>query len=55
MEIVLATRNRNKIEEIQRILAGTAISILSLGDFPLCPEIEEDQETFKGNAVKKGC
>jgi XTP/dITP diphosphohydrolase len=53
MEIVLATRNRKKIEEIHRILAGTAISILSLGDFPLCPEVEEDQETFKGNAIKK--
>jgi len=53
MEIVLATRNKNKIEEIRRILDGTAINILSIGDFQSCPEVEEDQETFKGNAVKK--
>ncbi len=53
MEIVLATRNKKKIEEIKRITADLAITILSLDDFPNCPETIEDRDTFEGNAVKK--
>jgi XTP/dITP diphosphohydrolase len=53
MEIVLATRNKKKIEEIRRITAGLPVTILSLDDFPGCPETVEDRDTFEGNAVKK--
>ena len=53
MEIVLATRNKKKIEEIRRITADLPITILSLDDFPDCPETVEDRDTFEGNAVKK--
>ncbi len=53
MEIVLATRNKKKIEEIKRITAGLPITILSLDDYPNCPETVEDRDTFEGNAVKK--
>ncbi len=53
MDIVLATRNKNKIEEIRRITAGLPINILSLDDYPHCPEVAEDQATFDGNAKKK--
>ncbi len=53
MEIVLATRNKKKIEEIKRITADLPITILSLSDFPHCPETVEDKDTFEGNAVKK--
>ena len=53
MEIVLATRNKKKVEEIRRILQGMDITILSLDDFPSCPEVEEDADTFEGNAIKK--
>lgn len=53
MEIVLATRNRKKIEEISRITAGLPIMVLSLDDFPDCPETVEDRDTFEGNASKK--
>lgn len=53
MEIVLATRNKKKIEEIRRITAGLPITILSLDDYPRCPEVVEDQKTFEGNAKKK--
>jgi XTP/dITP diphosphohydrolase len=53
MEIVLATRNKKKVEEIRRITADLPISILSLDNFPDCPETEEDRDTFEGNAVKK--
>ncbi len=53
MEIVLATRNKKKIEEIRRITADLPITILSLDNFPDCPETVEDRDTFEGNAVKK--
>jgi XTP/dITP diphosphohydrolase len=53
MDIVLATRNKKKIEEIKRITAGLPINILSLDDYPHCPEVVEDQTTFEGNALKK--
>ena len=53
MEIVLATRNRKKLEEIRRITSGMDISIFTLDDFPECPEVEEDGATFEENAVKK--
>jgi len=53
MDIVLATRNKKKVEEIRRITAGLPINVLSLDDFPHCPETVEDRDTFEGNAVKK--
>ncbi len=53
MDIVLATRNKKKIEEIRRITADLPITILSLADFPDCPETVEDADTFEGNAKKK--
>lgn len=53
MVIVLATRNRKKVEEIKRIVAGTSISIQILDDFPNMPEVAEDGITFEANAIKK--
>lgn len=54
VEIVLATRNRKKVEEIRRIFEGlSSVAFLSLEDFPACPEVVEDADTFEGNAVKK--
>jgi len=53
MEIVLATRNKKKIEEINRITSGMPISILTIDDFPGCTEVEEEGSTFEYNAVKK--
>ncbi|MEW6214011.1 MAG: XTP/dITP diphosphatase, partial [Nitrospirota bacterium] len=53
MEIILATRNKKKIEEIERIVEGMPISVLALDDFLGCPEVEEDGATFEANAIKK--
>jgi XTP/dITP diphosphohydrolase len=53
MELVLATRNTKKIEEIRRITRGLPVTILSLDNFPNCPEVKEDKDSFEGNAVKK--
>lgn len=53
MELVLATRNRKKVEEIRRITEKLPILVYTLDDFPGCPEVVEDGVTFEDNAVKK--
>jgi XTP/dITP diphosphohydrolase len=53
MEIVLATRNKKKVEEIKRVIRDMPITILTIDDFPGCPEVEEEGDTFQENAVKK--
>jgi len=50
---VLATRNRDKITEIREILKNQGFEILDLLDFPEIPEVLEDGETFRDNAIKK--
>jgi XTP/dITP diphosphohydrolase len=53
MHLVIATRNEKKIEEIRRILEGLDVTLYSLDDFPGCPEVEETEDTFAGNAALK--
>jgi len=53
MDIVLATRNKKKVEEIKRIVKDMPLTIYTLIDFPGCPEVIEDGKTFEENAVKK--
>ncbi len=54
-DVVLATRNRKKLDELQRILdaEGLGIRILSLDEFPDAPEVAETESTFAGNALLK--
>ncbi len=53
IELVIATRNKKKVEEIRRILEGLSVTLYSIDDFPGCPEVEEDANTFEGNSIKK--
>jgi len=53
MNIVLATRNRKKVEEMKRMFPGHKITFKTLDAFPGCPEVEEDGQTFRANAKKK--
>jgi XTP/dITP diphosphohydrolase len=53
LEIVLATRNKDKVKEIEKILNGIDARLLSLDDFPGCPKVVEDGETLEANAKKK--
>jgi XTP/dITP diphosphohydrolase len=53
LELIVATRNRGKVREIQRALKGLGLRIYSLGDFSDAPEIEEDGKSFTENALKK--
>jgi XTP/dITP diphosphohydrolase len=52
-ELVVATKNKKKLEEIKEILKDLDLKILSLADFPHSPRVVENGSTFKENAVKK--
>ncbi|MBU1194846.1 MAG: XTP/dITP diphosphatase [Proteobacteria bacterium] len=51
--IVLATTNKGKTREIQKLLENTSVEIKNLSDFGPIPEIIEDGATFDDNAYKK--
>ncbi len=53
MDLVIATKNRNKLEEIRQILAGTGLKMLGTVDIQSLPDVVEDGLTFEENARKK--
>ncbi|MBN1916765.1 MAG: XTP/dITP diphosphatase [Verrucomicrobia bacterium] len=53
MELFVATRNRNKVRELQALLEDTKLTLCSFRDFRDLPEVEEDGRTFEENATKK--
>jgi XTP/dITP diphosphohydrolase len=60
MEIVLASRNKKKVEELRKIMEAAiaaetdvSVNILTPDAFPECGDVEEDGDTFEANAVKK--
>ena len=53
MRLLLATKNQGKIKEINRLLKGQRVEVLTLDDFPGISLPKEDRSTFKGNALKK--
>jgi XTP/dITP diphosphohydrolase len=52
MELVFATNNKHKLEEIQAIV-GEHFKLLSLQDIGCNEEIPEEQDTLEGNASQK--
>lgn len=52
-ELMVATRNRGKLHEIEAVLAGVVEKVLCAADFPKLPETNEDGATFSENALKK--
>ena len=52
-EIVIATRNQNKVSEIKEILKDLNVHLISLKDYPGILEVEEDGRDFDENAIKK--
>jgi XTP/dITP diphosphohydrolase len=54
MRILLATRNRKKLEELRRILVKTpGVELVGLDDVPEYPEAPETGLTFAENALMK--
>ncbi len=53
IDLVLATKNPGKVEELKALLADMDVNVLSLRDFAVMPEIEETGNTFAENAEIK--
>lgn len=51
--VLLATNNENKVNEIKDILCEFNLKVVSLKEMGINVEIEEDELTFMGNALKK--
>jgi XTP/dITP diphosphohydrolase len=52
-ELVLATRNRHKGEELAALLSDLGICIRTMDEFPDVPDVTEDGKTCEANAIKK--
>ena len=52
-QIVLASSNPHKVEELRATLAPLNIELKSSADFPGLEEVIEDAPTLQGNALKK--
>ena len=52
-QLVLATRNQDKVLEIKTFFRDLGLAISSAANFPQVPEVKEDQHTLHGNALKK--
>ena len=53
ISIVIATRNKGKVNEIRELLKSYDIDIKGLDDFGPIPEVKEDGNTFEDNAYLK--
>ena len=51
--MIIATRNKGKVQEFRRLLSFYANNIITLDEFPNIPEVIEDGLTFAENARKK--
>jgi len=51
--IVVASRNRKKVGEINELFARYKIEVVAVVDFPDVPEVDETGSTFAENAAKK--
>lgn len=53
LSLLIATRNKGKLNEFAGLLAGLPVQLLSLAEFENIGEVEETGETFEENAVLK--
>lgn len=53
MKILAATNNKHKLVELRDILGSHGIEVISAAEAGGVPEVDEDQPTFEGNALKK--
>jgi XTP/dITP diphosphohydrolase len=53
MDIILATRNPSKAEQIREVFRGSEIKVLTLADVSIEGDAIEDGETLEDNALKK--
>lgn len=52
-ELLVATKNKKKKEELIKLLKGLRVRVLDLSDINRVPAVIEDGKTFRQNAIKK--
>ncbi len=52
-QLVIATGNKHKVLEMKEILAPLGYDVISAAECGGMPDVEEDADTFQGNASKK--
>lgn len=52
-KLLVATKNVNKVKELQQLLTQQAITMTTLLDYPQLPDVVETATTFEGNAWLK--
>lgn len=53
LEIVVATKNRDKERELKKLLRDLRIKVISLTKYPDCPDVKEGKRSFRENAIRK--
>jgi len=53
MELIVATKNKDKLREIKALLKGLSVDVFSLDSFKGVPDVVEDGNTLEDNAIKK--
>ena len=53
MKLVIATQNKGKVAEFERLLGPKGIEVVSLLDYPDLPDVEETGDSFEANARLK--
>jgi XTP/dITP diphosphohydrolase len=53
LELLIATRNRGKVREVESLLGEMRLPLRSLAEFPATTEVEETGATFAENAAIK--
>lgn len=51
--LVLATRNKGKLQELTELLRGLPVEVIGLDQYPTAPEVAETGTTFAQNALIK--
>jgi len=52
-ELIVASRNKGKVNEIRELLADLSVKVTSLLDYPKISDVVEDGATYEANALKK--
>jgi XTP/dITP diphosphohydrolase len=53
MNLLISSRNKHKLAEINSILDVSGLTLVSLDEFKNIPDVVEDGDTFVKNAIKK--
>lgn len=53
MKLIIATKNKHKVEELRVMLGSMGFEVVSLFDYPAIKDIEENGKTFRENALIK--